>query len=565
MSILDTFVTIFTADTTGLEQGADRARREADRLIDRLRGVDRAATGASRTLVDMFHEFERGLTVANTTAAAMGAGATIGLGLAGVAAHVTATEFGQLASAAEALGISAQQVDGFGTVLGQFGGDAEMAREALLDLGEAIGTATLDAKSTEAETFAALGVRIRDSSGRAIDAREGFLRLADSLSKLDKAAALSRAKDLGITDPETIYALRLGRQALEEQWNAAAQGSGATEENIRATKEYMLANQGLKNSFGDLTESVGFDVMPTFTELQKLLARAFDWMAENEDVVIGFFVGVAAAATLLAAPLLTLLAPFIAVGLAIAAVGVAAGLAWDDLQAFLEGGDSLIGQFLNRFPELREAWEGLTEWAARAWESIKEFGAQAAEALTPFANSAKAVFKSVGEFASALLDVLIAFGKRIWEVFGDDIIAAFKWMQEVANGVFEWLKRALQGLANFLTNAFNQIAGGFSTGAGVLRTVAGWLGGGDEAGAQQAVAMGQAQMAAAATNPLNAATSQSISNTATSNRRESSVTVGEINVQTQATDAQGIAGAVADPLRDQLRSLDEEFASGVDR
>lgn len=563
MSILDTFVTIFTSDTTGLEQGAERARREAERLIDRLRDVDREATGASRTLVDMFHEFEQSLTVANTTAAAMGGAAVVGLGLAGVAAHVTATEFRDLSNAADALGISAQQVDGFGTVVSQLGGDSEKARDALLDMAEAIGTASLDAKSTEAETFAALGVNIRDARGRAVDAREGFLRLADSLSRLDKAAAISRARDLGITDPETLYALRQGRQALEAQWDAAARGSGATEENIRATKEYTLANQGLKNSFGDLTESVGLEALPALTDLQELLTKALNWLAEHEDVVIGFFLGVAAAATLLAAPLLTLLAPFIAVGLAIAAVGVAAGLAWDDLQAFLEGGDSLIGQFLNRFPELRQGWEDFTEWAGRAWEAVKEFGAQAAEALTPFAKSAKAVFTSVGDFASALLDVLIAFGRRVWEVIGEDVIAAFESLRDIANGVFEWLKRALQGLVNFFTSAFSQIAGGLNIGAGALRTVAGWLGGGE--GAQDAVSAGQAQMAAAAASPLNAMTSQSISNTATSNRRESSVTVGEINVQTQATDAQGIAGAVADPLRDQLRSLDEEFASGVDR
>ena len=60
-------------------------------------------------------------------------------------------------------------------------------------------------------------------------------------------------------------------------------------------------------------------------------------------------------------------------------------------------------------------------------------------------------------------------------------------------------------------------------------------------------------------------TSSAISNTVASTNRETNVQVGEVVVNTQATDAEGIARDVGGSLNEQLAQVDAEFSTGVAR
>src|SRR5690606_39894992 len=94
--------------------------------------------------------------------------------------------------------------------------------------------------------------------------------------------------------------------------------------------------------------------------------------------------------------------------------------------------------------------------------------------------------------------------------------------------------------------------------SGLADKVGGWFGfGGGDTGASDA-------LAAASSNPLNSTTSNAISNT--SNRSsETTVSVGQVTVQTQATDAAGISKDIGSELGGQLKNLQTESASGVAR
>lgn len=133
------------------------------------------------------------------------------------------------------------------------------------------------------------------------------------------------------------------------------------------------------------------------------------------------------------------------------------------------------------------------------------------------------------------------------------LIDAFKFMGEVVGGVFSMLHEGFKQVLNFITAGISQITSG-------IGKVAGFFGFGSSD-----AAAGQKQLAAAAASPLNSTTSSSISNSVASTNRETNVQVGEVIVQTQATDAQGIAGAVGGSLSDQLATLDAETANGIER
>lgn len=133
------------------------------------------------------------------------------------------------------------------------------------------------------------------------------------------------------------------------------------------------------------------------------------------------------------------------------------------------------------------------------------------------------------------------------------IIDAFKFMGDVVGQVFSTLVTGFQQVVDFIARGISQIASGISTVAGFF----GFGGDVDISGAN-------AQMAAASANPMNAVSSNAISNTA-NNNRETNVQVGQVTVQTQATDSQGISQAIGGDLSAQLKNLEAETATGIDR
>ena len=63
-------------------------------------------------------------------------------------------------------------------------------------------------------------------------------------------------------------------------------------------------------------------------------------------------------------------------------------------------------------------------------------------------------------------------------------------------------------------------------------------------------------------NPINPMTSQAISNQS-STTNETNLSIGEIKVETQATDAQGMANGTKDALQSQLQDLGHQTSSGM--
>lgn len=133
------------------------------------------------------------------------------------------------------------------------------------------------------------------------------------------------------------------------------------------------------------------------------------------------------------------------------------------------------------------------------------------------------------------------------------IVEAFKFMGDVVGAVFSSLILGFQQVIDFISLGISQIASGISS-------VAGFFGIGGDVDVNGA----NAQMAAASANPMNAVSSNAISNSSNTSS-ETNVQVGQVTVQTQATDSQGISQAIGGDLSAQLKNLEAETATGVDR
>lgn len=119
-------------------------------------------------------------------------------------------------------------------------------------------------------------------------------------------------------------------------------------------------------------------------------------------------------------------------------------------------------------------------------------------------------------------------------------------------GIFGAIRDEFVRLIEFLMSGFDRIKNAAKTVVGALR-------GGHMSGAEAVLGM-------AGAHPMNSTTSQSIANTAVSNRGgDSNVTIGEVKIETQATDAKGIAKDTRSELREQLQALNAETATGIAR
>ena len=170
--------------------------------------------------------------------------------------------------------------------------------------------------------------------------------------------------------------------------------------------------------------------------------------------------------------------------------------------------------------------------------------------------------------------------------FVDASVKAFQSMGEGISAVFRFIVDTVKSSLAFVTAGIDKIKGVVSKVAGVVGINVGSeqspaenqaarpSGSGqaasdvpmldDVAMARQGLPAANDALLAASATPMNGVTSSAISNTTTKNS-ETSVQTGDIIVQTQATDAQGISQDIGGSLKGELKGMTAEFATGADR
>lgn len=419
------------------------------------------------------------------------------------------TEINAISQTAETIGDSIQNVDAFGRAIVLLGGDANGARDSMVDLAESTGEALRDTESGKAKAFKELGITIKDANGNAKSTTETFLELAGAVEGLGKQKAISVIKELGITDNRSVELLLKGRKEVERMFKAQKEQGLISDRTAKSTREFSESLNFLKGSLVNGTSGFMDALIPALTAAVKWLTTVVDWVQENQTFVTGFFIAVgsvvaavyvpamlsAAAATIAAnAPLILMVAT-------VAAVGAAFALIYDDIMNFIEGNDSFIGQIFEKYPALAELVFFLVD-----------------------------AFKSLG---GVIVDTMVG----AWNV--------------------------IKPILGFIGDAISNIISAISKVGGAANWVAGALGFGK--GGSSSVEQGQGALSSANSNPMNSTTSNAISNQGNM-KSESNVSIGQVTVQAgAATDAQGIAASLPSELPKQIRNLKSETATGVAR
>lgn len=325
----------------------------------------------------------------------------------------------------------------------------------------------------------------------------------------------------------------------------------------------------------------------------------------------------AAVATLVA------LSPFIAIAAAVLAVGAAFALIYEDVSAFLNGQPSLIGTLAKRYEWFGDLINGLgktyqalkaggqaaLKGLSEAWGWLKGAFTTYVDTVLAFWGKLKPIFDAYRNYLRSLGELGSAIGGRIRQALGplmtylgERAEAIGDAIRKVLDGIGEMAQKAGDALEKYLGGAFREvkniwdstigwIAGQIQGLADRIRTLASEIRGAPEAapptvntsmiGGQPtaadrgmteagaiagAVFAGQRALANASAAPINGQTSQSLpGNSKVSVDNSSEVNVGSVVVNTQATDAAGMARAARNELQKQLRGTASRFDDGLDR
>lgn len=542
MALLDTLLLVFKADTSQADAGLDSARKKSDELIDSIRDADAAAGKAGASLKAMAAGALGGLAAAFSVSAAISG------------AFARADNIRAIEQTSDAIGAAIENVDAFGKAAEAMGGDAQGARDSLTDMAEKMGEAMSDVESGAAKAFKSLGISLKSADGSAKDAISGMLDLASAVEGLDRSAAVFKIKELGITDNRTVEMILKGRQELERMLRVQKEQGVVTKEAAENARKLTEATGALKNMISSAGASFLDSIIPALTKVIEWLSRGVSWMQDNKDFVIGFFGSIAAVVTALYLPAMisaaaaTLAAtwPLLLIGAVIAAAAAAFALIYDDVMNFVEGNDSFIGQVFEKYPMVEKIVMTLVDAFRQMWQILITGAQQVGDFVAAGFQQVIAGIKAAVDYLSEAYGAITGFV--------DSSLASFQSLSDGISAIFAFIVETVKGSLSFVTAGIDKIKSGVSG-------VAGFFGFGDSSSAMQSASQ---QIGAASSAPSNGVSSSAISNMANSSS-ETNVQVGQVVVQTKATDAQGISRDVGSELQSQLKNLEHESATGVAR
>lgn len=356
-------------------------------------------------------------------------GGVIGLALKAGAALTTAAT-GLQAYAA----IQAKAIDDSATFATRIGTSYERLQE-LEYAAEAAG-GSVDALRSDLDKLSKSWI-----GGRNTDPADKLLRIAQRLQGMSGQRQRRWAEALGVSD-ETLLLIQKGREGIEQLTKRARElGLVMGETAVKRAREYRAAFLDMRRVVQSFGQEVSIGLLPNLTKIIKgftewvrvnrewlalktqdfvkgvtggfqLLGRVISWLWGLFEKLVGpvgevvkqldlsqpIMLAVASALGLLALASIAVAAPWLLWGAAIAALI----LLLDDLYAYLNGADSLIGRFIGSFqkayPEISKAVTQILDFIVNAFET---FGVKMSGGFT---DRFKAMAITALTFVTNLLD-----------------------------------------------------------------------------------------------------------------------------------------------------------------
>ncbi|WP_418187319.1 hypothetical protein ACNSOP_09200 [Aliarcobacter lanthieri] len=536
--ILDLFVSVIKADTKDYEAGAKKVEKSTDEIAESMKNAEKQA----QETIGKFKKFIKGAIGFLGTVAV--AGKNVGIAIS------QADKINSLKDTADTISTTTSNLNAFNILMAESGAEAESSTDALRNLFKSTGEAISDTESQQAKLFKQLGVSLNNADGSIKDTTTLMGDLAGTLSDVDSRERYSIFEKLGISDPKVISGIVKHGKTLKENLKIYAELHKITKKQEEVAGQYKLANDRLNLSLEQSKLSIMEYIAPAITWLIDKFTIVVDWMNNHQAFVIGFFGTIAAVISTLYLPAMikagiatmVAMAPIIVLATKIGLLATAISLVVDDIYTFIEGGDSLTGRIIEWFKQFGNfSWDSFLEsWSESMDKMAQPFivlGNLISKTFTNMKNSVSENFNAIKEFIAGLLETVFGTIDKIKSHFNN--IKSFLGL----GGKVEITEENVSKKANN-----NTVKGSL---ADVLNET------------NKDIELANNTLATAEANPLNKTSSQQISNMSNS-KNEQNIGIGEINVNTQATNSKEISSDIKSDLESQLQNLQAESYSGID-
>lgn len=479
------------------------------------------------------------------------------------------------------IGVATADVDAFSGAIAELGGSRESAQADL---------------SAMAKSF-----------GNTKDSMEKVLQTANKVQGMSFDKAKKTLEGMGVSDEKTIELMMKGRKELERTMGIQKEYSGISKESIESSIKFNSAMGKFKQSSGMLKNSFLEMVIPALAKGLDWLTKFISFCKENKNLLIGFFSAVGLAVALyyvppmLATASATLAAtwPIIAIIAIIALLAMAFAIVYDDIMNFIDGNDSMIGRILDKYPQLKVVILALWETFKKLFEYLKVIVGVVADIVVAGWDLMASGLKAYVKYLLSCISVIAGWGKSFTGVFNtvsDAVVSAFEWMWEQVEKIIGWVNTGLNAVKNgwksakeflgfggdeaeikitsddasnylsALSAKRNQVASaGIDTSEidkEIIELKKQLDNGLDASKIIADVEEANKRLMMASHDAMNPITSQAISNQSNV-KNESNVSIGEIKVETQATDAQGVASGLSNALQDEIANVNQQHSSGL--
>jgi hypothetical protein len=558
VAILDTFYLLFKSDAKELDKGLDESRKKAKDAAKEIGKADEAAYKLGESI---------GKSLRNLAGVVAGTLAVHALTESFMGAVDVADKLNE---SADRLGVNIETLSAWGDLTKKNGGSAEAFIGSIESLNRAMSTMEVTGKSRVAPFFKELGIDLESTANKGKTAMDFLPEIAASFETMDKQKSVAIGQKLGL-DMGTIMTLQQGKRAVEELLAREKELGVVTKAQGEAADNFGDQMDDTRHALRSMWLEISTAVLPVMTWFAKKVEELFTFFRENKHLIIGVFIAVGAAIAVFAIPpllsmaaaALAALAPFLLIGAAIAALAVLFGLLYDDVVNFIEGNDSLIGQFLNEYPQIAAILEGIGDvfkWLASVVSDVGQILWTA--------------FVMVFQAAGTVIGGIIGF----WVEKLSGVSVVFEALGALVSGIFTyWIDLigkfldkfgGIVGIAKAVGGAISGALGAAKTAMGIgegatpgPRQESGATGPYGVGGAIPGLAEGKQQLGGISGSAIG--TQSAAATGARTSNKTTTVNVGEVKVQTQATDAAGISKSIGDTMGAQLRQAASNYDDGV--
>jgi hypothetical protein len=240
-------------------------------------------------------------------------------------------------------------------------------------------------------------------------------KLAEQFEKLNQFQATRYGKIIGLDMP-AILLLQKGRRELDSIITRQKELSTVTEKDAEALNKfkYQINNTGL--AFKKLSYMLVRPLLPTIEKIMTAFQNMSLSLGKHSGFIKGALVTVAVIAGVLAAKFMIVNAAITVVRVVLTALAAAIGLVWDDIQVFMEGGDSLIGRAIERWPVLSKVVKATMQAIKLAFKGVLWFFDGMAigikKLIKGFKTVGNAISKFTGKFKDSKVNVMFDTAQR---------------------------------------------------------------------------------------------------------------------------------------------------------